>query len=453
MVQDLNPTRGMELANVTGEPTAVRWRILAILVGFSLCCYLLRMNISVAQAFMVPELGLSDIQIGEVFSAFMLGYALFQIPAGVWGDRKGPRFVLTIAAIGWGLTTLWTGLIPGQILKGATAAFVSLLILRFLLGMCEAAMYPVAARAVANWMPVPQHAFSNAVVIAGSTIGSALTPPLISNVMQALGWRATFYLTGLFPFGVALMWWWQARDRPEQHSGVSPAEIALIAVGRAEKATTGQLRSWWSLLRDRNLAFLSLSYFLTGYVMFVFVFWLYKYLIDVRKFSLVGGGWASSLPFVVATIGLPSFGYLSDRWAASRGALAGRRAVAVGCLVSCGLMLWAGASASGPWMAVAAISLSVGFLFSVEGPYWSTAIVLAGPNAGTACGVMNMAGNMGGVVSTAFMPLLVHWLGWFGGLLSASIFAIIAAALWLLIREPLAPIPSSEVPVAQSLVM
>jgi hypothetical protein len=171
---------GIAVGEANSTPTAVRRRILAILVSFSLFSYLLRMNISVAQQFMVPELGLSDSQVGQMFSSFMVGYALFQVPAAVWGDRRGPRFVLTVAVLGWGFLTLLTGLVPGLVVRGAAAAFVSLLILRFMLGMSEAATYPVAGRVVANWMPLAEHAFSNAVVMVGNTAGSALAPPLIA---------------------------------------------------------------------------------------------------------------------------------------------------------------------------------------------------------------------------------------------------------------------------------
>lgn len=411
-----------------------------MLTGFTFVGYLLRMNISVAQQFMVPELGLSDIQIGQVFSAFMVGYALFQVPGGVWGDRRGPRFVLTVASLAWCLTTLLTGLVPGLLVRGVSAAFVSLLALRFLLGVGEAATYPVAARAVANWMPVREHAFSNAVVIAGSTVGAAFAPPLVANVMQSLGWRATFYLTSLFPLGIALLWWSYSRDEPGNHKSVSPAELAVIRAGRDGGSTEGSPHSWWRLMKDRNLAFLSASYFLDSYVLFLFVFWLFKYLVDVRKFSVVGGGWASSLPYLVAAIALPSLGHLSDRLSVRLGRLQGRRLVAMASLASSGALLLVGARAAEAWIAVAAISLSVGFVFSTEGPYWSTAIDLAGPHAGAAGGAMNMAGNLGGAASTAVVPLLVHYLGWFSALLSGCLFAGAGAALWLLIRSEATPV-------------
>jgi ACS family glucarate transporter-like MFS transporter len=399
---------------------AVRRKILTTLGAFAFLSYMLRMNISVAQQYMVPELKLTDIQAGQVFSAFMLGYAIFQVPAGWLGDRFGPRRVLAAAAFIWGLTTLFTGLVPGRWITGTSAALLSLLIFRFFLGIGEAAMYPVAARAVAIWMPVREQAFSNALVMVGSCVGSAFTPPLIASVMQNMGWRATFYLTSLFPFIVALVWLWQSRNLPE---------------GQGQHTTTTDHSSWWRLLKNRNVLILSLSYFLDSYVLFIFVFWLFKYLVEVRKFSVIGGGWATSAPFVVASVALPYFGYLSDRLCGRLGILQSRRLVAMGCLTCSALLLFAGAGASNAGLALAAISLSVGFLFSTEGQYWATIIGLGGRNAGAASGLMNMAGNLGGVVSTAAMPLLVHYLGWTGALASGSALALVGAALWLAIRE------------------
>src|SRR5712692_3874401 len=114
------------------RPTRVRWAIVAILTGISFTSYVQRMNISVAKKFMMPELGLSDIQMGQVFSIFLIGYTLFQIPTGVLGDRRGPHSVLVLATLTWGVATVLTGLVPG-ILIGGTGGFAALLVLRFLL--------------------------------------------------------------------------------------------------------------------------------------------------------------------------------------------------------------------------------------------------------------------------------------------------------------------------------
>ena len=132
--------------------TAVRWRIVALLAAFSLISYALRTNISIAAALMRADLHLSQIQIGYVFSAFLIGYAVFQAPAGALGDRFGPRVVLTVAAAIWGVTTVMTGALPGMV-GGAVGTLAVLLAVRFLLGVAEAATYPVAMSAVGVWMP------------------------------------------------------------------------------------------------------------------------------------------------------------------------------------------------------------------------------------------------------------------------------------------------------------
>jgi MFS transporter, ACS family, glucarate transporter len=416
--------------------TSVRRRMLILLWGFAFFSYLLRMNISIAQQYMRPELGLSDIQIGYVFSAFMFGYAIFQVPAGVLGDRFGPRLILTAAALSWAFATLLTGLVPGILVKGASAALASLLVLRFILGIGESATYPVGTRAVANWFPVSEHASANALIFTGSTLGAAFTPPLIANLMKVLGWRSTFYISAVFPFLLALLWWWKFRDRPDQHRSVSQAELALITGDEPQSGITTNAKESWTLLRNRNIVILSLSYFLESYVVSIFVFWFFRYLLDVRKFSIVGSGWASSLPWIVASLAVPPFGYLSDRLSMRYGTLQGRRVVAIGCLAASAMLLLAGASVPEALIAITAISFSVGFVFSTETAYWSTAIELAGSNAGAASGFMNLAGNLGGVVSTSMVPLLVHSLGWFSALLSGSLFALLAAAFWLMLRPP-----------------
>src|SRR5206468_8805531 len=188
------------LKNESSFPlTPIRWNIVLLLTGFSIVSYLQRMNISIAAKFMKPELGFTDVQMGRVFSAFMLGYALFQIPAGTFGDRRGPRFVLAVAALGWGITTLLTGFLPGMVLTG-TAALGLLMVVRFSLGVAEAATYPVAARAISNWLPSTECARAISIVTAGLSIGSAATPPLISWLMVRVGWRASFYIAAIPAF-------------------------------------------------------------------------------------------------------------------------------------------------------------------------------------------------------------------------------------------------------------
>src|SRR6185436_2368996 len=222
--------------------------------------YVLRMNISVASPFMMTELNLDKIQMGRVFSAFMLGYALFQVPWGVSGDRLGPGRILTWAAIAWTVTTLLTGLLPGWVVPAGTASLVMLIVLRFLLGASQAAAYPVASRAISGWLPASQRALSFSALIVAMAFGSAFTPPLVSWAMSTFGWRASFYICALLALGLALAW---------QRLAGSQLDASPAADG-SSAAPANRKEAWWAPLKDARVSILSLSYFFNSYVLFVF---------------------------------------------------------------------------------------------------------------------------------------------------------------------------------------
>ena len=405
------------------DTAAGRRTIVVLLSAFSLVGYVLRMNISVAAPLMMTELHLDKVQMGRVFSAFMLGYALFQIPWGVSGDRIGPGRTLTWAAIVWTLTTVLTGLVPGRLVPVGTVSLAALMVLRFGLGMGQAAAYPLASRAIVSWMPSTRRATSFAALIVGMAIGSAFTPPIVSWVTLSLGWRASFYLCAGLSLALAGAWHWSAGAR-------------LDAVDAAKPAGGGSTWSSLAILRDRNIALLSLSYFFDSYVLFVFVFWLYLYLVEQRGMTLMSSGFYTGLPFVVGMVLAPIAGYVSDTLAVSIGPSWGRRSVAMVSLVLSAGFLFVGVDVTSPGVAVAGLSLAVGFLLCTEGAYWSASMDLGGANAGTAGGVMNMAGNLGGVVSTALVPILIAHFGWPFAFQSSAALALVAAALWLAVRIP-----------------
>jgi ACS family glucarate transporter-like MFS transporter len=414
--------------------------------------YALRTNISIAAALMRDELHLTGVQLGQVFSAFLIGYALFQMPAGAVGDRFGPRRVLAAAGVVWGLTTLMTGALPG-VAGGAGATLAVLLGVRFLLGVSEAATYPVAVAAIGRWLPMSERAFANSIVIAGMALGSSFIPPVMSRLMVTAGWRASFYVTAVLGFLIAALWWWYARDEPRQHPHVNEAERQVIAGGGGETDSTGLTRAPrlgvpWSLLRSRNMLLICASYFLSSYVLAMFVYWFFLYLVDERGFSILNSGIYSSLPWMAALVLVPLGGRWCDLLSARRGRRLGRRIVTMTALLVSSTLLACGALAADALVAIAMLSLSVGSLMATEGPFWSSAIDVAGAHAGTAGGIMNTAGNLGGVASASVVPVLIARFGWPVALATGAMLALVSAALWLFIRvdqpanpsEPSAPI-------------
>src|SRR2546423_6402984 len=127
--------------------SSVRWLIASLTGAFAFVSYVERMNISVAAELMMPELGLTKTQMGQIFSSFLWGYAIFQVPAGRLGDANGPRITLALAALLWGATTVLTGLTPKMFAAGTAAMLTALVVVRFVLGASEAATFPVGSRA------------------------------------------------------------------------------------------------------------------------------------------------------------------------------------------------------------------------------------------------------------------------------------------------------------------
>lgn len=415
-----------------GPKSSVRWFVAGMVGAFAFVSFVERMNISVAAAAMMPELSLTKTQMGQVFSSFLWGYAIFQVPAGRIGDVIGPRLTLTIAALVWGVTSALTGFLPGTIFSGAFAVITSLLVLRFLLGAGEAATFPVGARAIRNWTPLWERGFGNSIMIAGASIAAAVTSPLVSWLLLRVGWRASFYITSLAALVLALVWHFAVTDDPTDHRTISVEELELIQGGQGSAQTRHPETSvaLRQLLTNKNIVLLSLSYTCEGYVLFIFVFWLYLYLIEVRGFTILNGGFVASLPWLTAFVCTPIGGWLCDRMTSAKGRVAGARFVIIMGYGLSGILLFVAAKAENRVVSVAALCLSVGFLYFAEPAFWATAVHLAGEHAGASSGIMNTAGILGGIVSTSLVPVIVKHYGWLAALGSGAAVALACTGAW-----------------------
>ena len=244
----------MPMAPPPTPPTRIRWRILCLLLLISIVTYIDRVNISVTARHMMPALGLTDLQMGQIFSAFVFGYALFQIPGGWLGDRWGPRRVLTFAVIWWSIFTALTAIAPTLPLAHLVGIMGSLVVVRFLIGIGEAAALPNFNRAVANWHPPRERGLGIGITIGGIGVGSALTPPLTAWIMVNYGWQTAFYAAGLLGLLIALLWYGYATDDPRQHPHVNQAEAQLIEGKDAEPdlptALEGRAGKAWGTVHD-----------------------------------------------------------------------------------------------------------------------------------------------------------------------------------------------------------
>ena len=417
-------------------PSRTRWKILALLTLISIITYVDRVNISVAARQMMPALGLTQMQMGYVFSAFVLGYALFQVPGGWLGDRWGTRLVLAGAVVWWSVFTALTavaGTLPTAEWLGILG---SLILVRFLIGVGEAAALPNFNRSVANWFPIRERGLGMGVSIGGIGIGSAMTPPLVAWMMVNFGWQSAFYAAGLAGVLIAGLWGWYATDRPEQHRGVNQAELAHIEGASASTPSLPLVEPvpWRAFARTPSVWWLVTSYTGLGYVAYVYMSWFYLYLVNERGFGVLRGAFFASGPFLAMTVLCPLGGWVTDRVAASVGVNAGRSRVGcVGMLLS-GTCIVAGTQIAEPYTAITLLSLGAGFLYFTVGAFWASTIDLAPRHAGTLSGIMNTGANVGGTLSPTLTPWLAERFGWNVSLGFAAGIAALGGLLWLLVK-------------------
>ena len=407
---------------------SLQWLILALLFGTSVVTYVDRVNISVTARQMMPAFGLTQQQMGWVFSAFVVGYALFQIPGGWLADRWGARVVLTGALIWWSACSALTGFVAASPLAEMIGVVGALALVRFALGLGEAVALPSFNRAVANWIPPESRGLGIGIAIGGIGLGSALTPPIAAWVMVNWRWQTVFYLSAALGLVMGLLWWTLARDRPEEHPWTR-TEDALSTVTRRSEQSTHQVPM--ALFKNPTIWWLVSSYTCLGYVAYVYLSWFYLYLVNVRGLDALRGGLYASLPFWAILIGCPLGGWVTDRLAAMYGLTSGRILAGMAGMTGAGCAIAAGAFADSALIAVGSLSVGAGCLYFSVGAYWASTSDLSKAHAGALSGFMNTGANVGGALSPSLTPWMADQWGWPIALAAAGAVALVGAVLWL----------------------
>jgi ACS family glucarate transporter-like MFS transporter len=407
----------------------VRWLLVSLLFVISAVAYLDRVNISIAGQAIAREFHLSNIQLGWMFSAFVLGYALFQAPAGRIADRFGARLVLGVGVVWWAIfTCLITFISPSLI------AVVSLLIsVRFLLGVGEAVMYPASNCIISTWIPTAERGMANGLIFAGVGFGAGIAPPLITYSLPNYAWRASFWLSAGLGLLAGGAWFVIARDRPEQHMWVSSEELEHIQAGLPLRrvASNGSGPSWMEIIGLRDVQALTFSYFTYGYAVYIFFSWFFIYLNTVRGLNLKQSSYYSMLPFMAMAIASPLGGWLSDRLTRSLGKRAGRCYLALVSMTLCSFFLMVGTHVRNVPFAVVVLAGGAGALYLAQSSFWSVSADLGGNAAGSFSGVMNMGCQLGGALSSSATAVIATHFGWTASFVVASVLTLAGAIAWL----------------------
>lgn len=425
--------------NATGAPSAIRWIVLSIVAFASASAYLTRYCISAANTTIQKDLGFDDARMGQLMSAFALGYLLCQVPGGWLGNRFGTRIAFAMLSVFWSLCNLWSAM---------GSAFHVLWASRFSLGLFQAGLVPVSARIISDWIPIQARGFSSALITASMSIGGAFAMWLTGRMLDLnYGWRIIFTAYSAVGIGWAIGFVWYFRTLPKDHRGVNEAELLLITKSnetgtpapervQTEPASANLPEPPAEDLSDhpyavsasvsgdaseiandagrnsssgRNLILHMVmsagmwgiciqSFFrAAGYAFFVT--WFFAFLEYAYGISKAQAGVLNSLPLIAVVVGSLSGGLIVDGLLKATGSRwISRTGTAIVSLSICGLLTMASA-----WTATAAqlsLVIALGALFSgIGGPAaWAATIDIGGRHTAVVMGVMNMAGCLAGVI-------------------------------------------------------
>jgi ACS family glucarate transporter-like MFS transporter len=399
-------------------------RYLLVVATFllSLLLYFDRVCISAAKGPLARDLQLDDLKMGWVLSAFALGYALLQAPTGGLADRFGPRTILTSLVLFW---SIFTGL------TAAAWNLASLLVIRFLFGAGEAGAFPGMARAAYAWIPMRERGLVQGINFSGGRLGGAFALPVMAWLIGLLGWRTSFTI---------LMVWF--RNEPAEHPRINPRELKYILAHRQPRksATAEPAVAIVDLIRSANVRLLCGQYFCSNFTFYFCLSWLHPHLKERYALGDVEAGLYAAGPFLAGAVGNWIAGWLVDRiyragrWVESRRfpAMIGFFMAAIG-VWRCALA--GSAFGSAAWLSVAVLGADM-----TLAPSWSVCIDIGRNSAGFVSGTMNMAGNLGSVLTGLAFPYLRDWTGTdLTYFFSAAALNILAIFLWMRIdpRRPL----------------
>lgn len=377
----------------------VRHLLVASTFTLSMLLYVDRIAISTAKQPLTGDLGLSDTDFGWTLSAFALGYALFQTPAGALADRLGPRRVIAGIVAAWSLFTALTGL---------AWSYRSLLVFRFLFGAGEAGAYPACARTFYSWLPVGERGFAQGVNFSGSRLGAAFALPLVAALVATLGWRPAFMALGAIGFVWATAWFAWFRDTPEEHPRVSVAERQLIAAGRKGRgsAAEGPLRAG-DLARSANMWLAMGQYFASNFTFFFCLTWLFPHLQQTYRLEPFQTGLLAAVPLLGGALGNWVGGWLVDRLYRAGTWRRSRQTPAILGFLLAGIGLLGTLAFDHVGLTVAFLTIAIFGADMTLPPSWAFCIDIGGSNAGVVSGTMNMAGNLGSFVTSLAFPYLL----------------------------------------------
>jgi ACS family glucarate transporter-like MFS transporter len=428
-IEDPSPAR---MTTHNGHPTRARHLVIVFAITLSIITYIDRVCISQAAPNISRDLGLSREQMGLVFAAFGLSYAIFEIPGGWLGDWIGPRKVLMRVVVMWSIFTAATGWAWN---------LVSLWIARFIFGAGEAGCFPNLTKAFTIWLPQHERVRAQGIMWMSARWGGAFTPLLVVWIFSFMSWRNAFVLFGSLGIIWACFFYYWFRDNPRDHKGVNAAELALLD-GAADNATGHSHIPWEKFGLSRTVWLLWLQYFCMSYPWYFYITWLPTYLQEGRGLAVEKSAVLAGFPLFFGGLGSLFCGLISARVAKWLGSTAKtRRFMAILGLTGASACFLIFLKVKDPTWAMFAMGMaSFGNDLAMPGA-WGACMDVGGKFAGSLSGSMNMMGNLAGFAAPQAVVMILGLTNnnWDVPIFTFSIVYLVGAVSWIFI-DPVTPL-------------
>ena len=384
--------------------------------------YLDRISIGLVGKRIISEFHLTNSEFGLVLSAFSLAYALFEIPSGIMGDRKGQKVVLTRIVLWWSVFTALTGL---------TTGLLSLIVVRFLFGVGEAGALPNTSGVISRWFPANELSRGISASLVGQIAGAAVAPFIVVPLAMAFGWRTTFFVNGFIGLLWVLVCLFWFRNNPWEMKGITEEEKNFIEKNRTFTSHSENI-SWEKILKNRSLRALVLSFFTSQWGMYFFIAWMPVYLQQGRHFSESNMKFITSMIFIPAIATTLASGVVSDWLVRKKGLKFGRRTVGMLSLGINSVLFLIEATTLNNTILIACFIAGFACQLILGVAAFGVCIDVGGNQAGAVSGLMNCIGQLGAFcVGIVFGKIVDATHSFNAPLFVISGLLLIGSLLWL----------------------
>jgi nitrate/nitrite transporter NarK len=358
--------------------------LLSFLCAITVIAYIQRSALGVPSKQIEADLGLTPQDMGFVWLAWYIGYALFQIPAGLAADLFGSKRALIGFALVWSILTASTG---------TATNFTELCAFWGLMGVAQAGIFVCATKGISLTFPKTQQAFASGALACCMAGGAALSQYVTGQLIGTLTWPeilALYMLPGLV-WSVAFAYFVPSPEPPFVPEPEPDEDWVPPPPPPPEPPVP-----WERLLTDRNMILLCAQQFMRAGAAALFFTWFPRYLQETKGVSVSGSGTLAALPLVAGMLGGLVGGLLSD-WLLRRtgNARLSRQGMGSAGAAVCASVALGAYFADGALVAVLLLSVAAFCAYASGVCAYATAITMGGKRVAVVFATMNMCGNIG----------------------------------------------------------